>query len=83
MTRIFIAILFASSLALSSPQLRADDKPAKEGEQAEKAAARSKQDAHAQADAQGFYSLFDGKSLDGWKANENPQTFKVQDGTSS
>ena len=80
MTRIFIAILFASSLAILSPAVRADDKPAKEGEQAEKAAARTKQDAHAQADAQGFYSLFDGKSLDGWKANENPQTFKVQDG---
>jgi hypothetical protein len=81
--RIFIAALLASSLALSSPPLRADDKPAKEGEQAEKAASRTKQDAqaNAQADAQGFYSLFDGKSLDGWKANENPQTFKVQDGS--
>jgi hypothetical protein len=54
--------------------------PRKKGKQAEKAAARTKQDAHAQADAHGFYSLFDGKSLDGWKANENPQTFKVQDG---
>jgi len=28
----------------------------------------------------GAIVLFDGKSLDGWKANENPQTFKVQDG---
>lgn len=32
-------------------------------------------------DAEGFYSLFDGKSLDGWKSNdENPGTFKVADG---
>jgi hypothetical protein len=32
-------------------------------------------------DADGFYSLFDGKSLDGWKVNkENPGTFKVADG---
>ncbi len=28
----------------------------------------------------GWISLFDGKSLDGWKVNENPGTFKVEDG---
>lgn len=28
----------------------------------------------------GWISLFDGKSLDGWKINENPATFKVEDG---
>jgi hypothetical protein len=28
----------------------------------------------------GFVSLFDGKSLDGWKVGENPETCKVQDG---
>jgi hypothetical protein len=33
-----------------------------------------------QPDADGFYSLFDGKSLDGWKVNEHPETFKVEDG---
>ncbi|MEM9673729.1 MAG: DUF1080 domain-containing protein [Cyclobacteriaceae bacterium] len=27
-----------------------------------------------------WVSLFDGKSLDGWKASENPDTFTVQDG---
>ena len=32
------------------------------------------------ADADGFYSLFDGKSLDGWKVNEKPEGFKVVDG---
>lgn len=31
-------------------------------------------------DADGFYSLFDGKSLDGWKVNEKPETFKVEAG---
>ena len=30
--------------------------------------------------AGGWISLFDGKSLDGWKANENPTTFEVRDG---
>lgn len=27
-----------------------------------------------------WISLFDGKTLDGWKASENPETFKVEDG---
>jgi hypothetical protein len=27
-----------------------------------------------------WISLFDGKSLNGWKANENPDTFKVENG---
>jgi hypothetical protein len=31
--------------------------------------------------AGGWTKLFDGKSLDGWKASENPSTFSVQDGT--
>lgn len=29
---------------------------------------------------QGWISLFNGKDLSGWKANENPSTFKVVDG---
>jgi hypothetical protein len=28
----------------------------------------------------GWISLFDGKTLDGWKASENPSTFSVKDG---
>lgn len=32
------------------------------------------------ADQDGWISLFDGKSLAGWKANENPDTFKVENG---
>lgn len=31
-------------------------------------------------DKDGFYSLFNGKDLSGWKAAENPGTFKVEDG---
>jgi Domain of Unknown Function (DUF1080). len=30
--------------------------------------------------ADGWQLLFDGKSLDGWRANEKPGTFKVEDG---
>ena len=33
-----------------------------------------------QADKDGFYSLFDGKTLDGWKVNEKPEGFTVVDG---
>ena len=32
------------------------------------------------ATTDGWVSLFDGKSLDGWKASENPATFAVEDG---
>ena len=31
-------------------------------------------------DKDGWISLFDGKSLEGWKTNENAETFKVEDG---
>lgn len=31
-------------------------------------------------DKDGFYQLFDGKTLDGWKVGKNPETFKVEDG---
>lgn len=38
-------------------------------------------DAYAQEkDHDEWISLFDGESLDGWKANENPETFSVKDG---
>lgn len=30
--------------------------------------------------ASGWVSIFDGKTLNGWKASENPATFSVQDG---
>ncbi len=32
------------------------------------------------AQTDGWVSIFDGKSLDGWKASENPATFTVRDG---
>jgi hypothetical protein len=40
----------------------------------------AEESAKPQADKDGFYSLFNGKNLDGWKVNENPETFKVEDG---
>ena len=33
-----------------------------------------------QPDKDGFYSLFDGKTLDGWKVGQNASSFKVEDG---
>ena len=38
------------------------------------------QSSQRQAAASGWYNLFDGKTLDGWKASENKDTFSVQDG---
>lgn len=31
--------------------------------------------------AEGWVRLFDGKTLNGWKASDNPSTFRVEDGT--
>ena len=31
-------------------------------------------------DKEGWISVFDGKTLDGWKANENPESWTVRDG---
>ena len=32
------------------------------------------------AQQQGWISLFDGKTFDGWQINESPETFKIEDG---
>lgn len=32
------------------------------------------------ADGDGWTTIFDGKSLDGWKVNESPASFKLEDG---
>jgi hypothetical protein len=55
----------------SKDSARAEDRAGQAG-------ARTQQ--QAQPDAEGFITLFDGKSLDGWKANENPESFKLKDG---
>lgn len=36
--------------------------------------------AEEKADAEGWITLFDGESLKGWKANEHPENWKVEDG---
>lgn len=81
-----MAALASLAFAALPAAARADDdkaeKPAQAqqaSDQADQAAARSNQQ-QPKADAEGFYTLFDGKNLDGWKANENPGAFKVQDG---
>lgn len=37
--------------------------------------------AAAPADTDGWISMFDGKTLNGWKANERPESWTVRDGT--
>src|ERR1043165_7634411 len=32
------------------------------------------------AEGDGWISMFDGKTLDGWKANDNPEAWTVRDG---
>ena len=70
-----LAALFLAALVITSPLATsaADD--------AEKAAANDPPKAEApKADADGFYSLFDGKTLQGWKVGKNAETFKVMEG---
>ena len=86
MKRSMMLLAFAGALALSllhAPSRAADDKKAtdagtnaeaKQGDATQAAAAQPK------PDAEGFVALFNGKDLEGWKANENPQAFKVEDG---
>lgn len=35
---------------------------------------------HAEDEGEGWISLFDGQTLKGWQANENPEQWKVEDG---
>jgi hypothetical protein len=59
------AALLAAALAIPLVSRAADEKAA---------AAAPK------PDAEGFITLFDGTSLDGWKPNEKPETFKLENG---
>lgn len=58
--------LSASALLVSGSSMFAADAPAAAATDAPK------------PDADGFYSLFNGKSLDGWKVGKNAETFKVE-----
>jgi hypothetical protein len=65
--------LLATTAALAVPlALVAAEKP--EAKPAAAAAEAPK------PNADGFYTLFDGKNLDGWKVGENAETFKVENG---
>ena len=77
----FAAVLLALSataLILTPPRTTsaADDARKDDATKADDAA----QAAAAKPDGDGFYSLFDGKTLKGWKVGKNPETFKVTDG---
>lgn len=65
-----LAFPLAAVLLTAAPadeQKSADDKKSADAAQSHK--------------EEGFVKLFDGKSLEGWKANENPESFKLEDGT--
>src|SRR5437868_1552994 len=59
-------LLLGMATVLLGTALRADDiKPAAKPEKPDK---------------EGFYKLFNGKDLNEWKASENPDTFKLEEG---
>lgn len=81
MKRGSMALAFAGVLAmclLTAPSRAADEK--KSRDKADAADAQPAAAAQPKADADGFFTLFNGKNLDGWKANEKPEVFKVVDG---
>jgi hypothetical protein len=65
---LFAPVVLLSIFAFAVAEDEKSDKPA-----AEKSAEKS-------ADKEGWISLFDGKTLDGWKANEHPDNWTVEDG---
>jgi hypothetical protein len=66
-----LCILFATTACDLISKDKAADKAATEAKAATAAAA---------AGAEGWTELFDGKSMDGWKVNENPASWSVKDG---
>ena len=74
-------LLAVAALALSPALLIAQDEKKTKEADAQAGAQQAADAASApKADAEGFFPLFNGKNLDGWKANEKPEGFKVQDG---
>lgn len=65
-------VLFLSTLLWMLSACGSADAPAKE-QTAEEAAPVAETPAD-------WVSIFDGKSLDGWKVNENPSTFSIEEG---
>jgi hypothetical protein len=70
----FALLPLVVALALVPALLRAADEKKTQDSDAQQAAAEAK------PDADGFVPLFNGKDLTGWKANEKPEVFKVEDG---
>ena len=69
------ALCGAFALALVPALSRgADDRKSDDAAAQQAAAGQPK------ADADGFFSLFNGKDLDGWKISEHPEGFVVKDG---
>ena len=79
MNRINVLLAAAAVALLPALLVAQDEKKTKEADA--RADAQQAADTPApKADAEGFFPLFNGKNLDGWKANERPEGFKVEDG---
>jgi hypothetical protein len=75
--------LAAMALFVTPPRSTSAADDARKGDAAKADTAKTDDAAQAAAskpDGDGFYSLFDGKTLNGWKVGKNPETFKVTDG---
>jgi hypothetical protein len=73
---LFAALCGAFALALLPVLTRAADEKKSDDSAAQQAAA-----SQPKADADGFFPLFNGKDLEGWKVGKHPEAFTVKDGT--
>ncbi len=69
LTALFVGLIFSAIQFAKAEEPKPTDTKATDTKAAEP-----------KADKDGFYSLFDGKSLDGWKIGKNPESWKVEDG---
>jgi hypothetical protein len=78
-----LLFLAATALIVTPPRPTAAADDATKGDASKGDASKgddAAQAASAKPDGDGFYSLFDGKTLKGWKVGKSPETFKVTDG---
>ncbi|MEQ8337408.1 MAG: DUF1080 domain-containing protein [Cyclobacteriaceae bacterium] len=67
----YLTVLFIAALAACSP---------KKNDTSGESGTPEKEQAVLSENTGEWISLFDGKSFDGWKASENTETFKIEDG---
>ncbi len=80
MRKLYNPFILLIILTVACSPKKSTDEAAKGNESADAEHPTSSEHPTASEDTDAWISLFDGESLAGWKASENPSTFNVQDG---